>query len=468
MITSIFTTSLAVEELTLRDVAAFIRRHVTDDLPRLQRLYEYYCGEQDILKRKKDDDLSNNRLVVNHCSYIADFTAGYLLGTPVTYTNPNDEKSGSDKSIIQPLIDVLKKADSATQDADLALDASIFGRAYEMIYIPDTEEATPKLARLSPLNAFVVYDDTVEQKPIFGVHYYPIYDISGRQTGYKATISTATYTQAIALDMGYGIDSRGTGEPIPHDFGKVTIDEIYNNGQRFGDFERIMSLQDAYNILQSDRVNDKEQFVNALLVIKGAILGDTGEEKKEALEALKEERVMELSNDADAAYLTRQFDESSVEVLKTSIVNDIHKISCVPDMSDQNFAGNTSGVAMKYKLLALEQLTKTKERYFAEGLRYRLECIANVLTSRGAASFDLENVDIAFKRSLPPNELESAQLVATLNGIVPQKQLFAQLPFITDVDAALAQLEAEQKEAVQRQADMQKALMAAEASAAII
>lgn len=462
---TLFTTSISADELTLRDVATFIRRHVTTDLPRLQHLYNYYCGYQDILGRKKDDNLSNNQLVINLCSYIADFTSGYLLGTPVTYTNPNDEKNNSDKSIIQPILDVLKAADSATQDADLALDGSIFGRCYEMIYIPDTDSAIPKLARLSPLNAFVVYDDTVEQNPVFGVHYYPVYNASGVQTGYKGTLATDKYTQSLELDMGYGIVQ--TGEPIPHDFGKVPIDEIFNNGQRFGDFERILSLQDAYNLLQSDRVNDKEQFVNALLVIKGAILGDTNEEKNEAVEALKENRVMELPTDADVAYLTRQFDENSVEVLKTSIVNDIHKISCVPDMSDQNFAGNTSGVAMKYKLLALEQLTKTKERYFAEGLRYRLECIANVLTSRGAAAFDLPNVDIAFKRSLPPNELESAQLVAQLQGVVPMKQLYAQLPFITDVDAAIAQLEEEQEAAMKRQAEMQKALMSIEANTPI-
>ena len=43
-----------------------------------------------------------------------------------------------------------------------------------------------------------------------------------------------------------------------------------------------------------------------------------------------------------------------------SIVTDIHKISGVPDMSDESFAGNASGVAMKYKLLNLEQITKTE------------------------------------------------------------------------------------------------------------
>ena len=48
----------------------------------------------------------------------------------------------------------------------------------------------------------------------------------------------------------------------------------FNDGQRQGDFEQVISLIDAYNTLQSDRVNDKEQFVDSLMYIKGQILGN--------------------------------------------------------------------------------------------------------------------------------------------------------------------------------------------------
>jgi SPP1 family phage portal protein len=455
---TIFTTDITGEEVTPELVARFIQRHVRQDLPHLQRLYAYYIGQQAILDRKKQEYLSNQQLVINHAAYIADFTSGYLMGTPVTYALPDNTNK------IEPILDVLKAADAPTQDSDLALDAAIFGRAYEMIYL-DTEMQI-KLARLSPLNAFVVYDDTVEQMPVFGVHYYPVYTTDGDLDGYKGSFCTAEYTQQIRLSTGYGIIQ--VDEPVQHPFKKVPIDEIYNDGQRFGDFERVLSLIDAYNLLQSDRVNDKEQFVDALLVIKGQILGDTNAEKSEALEALKQTKVMELTNDADAAYLTRQFDESSVEVLKNSIVSDIHKISCVPDMSDEHFAGNTSGVAMKYKLLGLEQRTKVKQRFFTEGLRYRLDCIANALTVRGAAAFDLASVDISFRRSLPANELESAQLVSILQGIVPEKTLLSQLPFVSDVDETLKALEKDRQAAMVRQAQAQKALLAVESEIPII
>lgn len=463
MLDDIYTTDVKPEELTTDIIAKFIQRHATRDLDHLQMLYDYYCGRQAILDRRKaDESLSNQRVVINHAAYIADFTSGYLIGSPVTYADPDDD---TDPPKIKPILDVLKKADAPTQDSDLSLDCSIFGCAYEYIYMSTDSKPTPKLARLSPLNAFVVYDDSVEQNPVFGIYYYPTFDPSGLQTGYKGRCSTAFEEWEITLDVGFNIKSEG--EHTVHPFGKVPICEIYNDGQRFGDFERILSLLDAYNLLQSDRVNDKEQFVEALLVIKGQIMGDTDEETAETFEALKKNKVMMLDREADAAFLTRQFDESSVEVLKTSIVNDIHKISCVPDMSDQNFAGNVSGVAMKYKLLALEQRTKVKQRFFTEGLRYRLECIANALTNLGAAASDLENVTVTFTRSLPPNDTESAQLVSMLQGSVSQKTLLAQLPFVEDVDAELEAIEQEKAAAMEREAEITKAMMRVEANTPI-
>ena len=419
--------------------AKFIQRHGNES-EYLAKLEAYYRGKQDILNRVKDADLSNNRLVCNHAKYIADFTSAYLIGEPVTYTSDSD---------IEFLTDALKAADASTQDIDLAHDDAIFGRAYEMIYL--NENAEIKLAKISPLCGFVVYNDTVEQRPLFGVHYYPAFDENGQKTGYKGSISTDSYIQDITLTATRSLQS--VGEPVPHYFGKVPLDEIYNNAERMGDFENVISLIDAYNTLQSDRVNDKEQFVKALLVITGQVLGDTDEESSETYEAIRTHGVMTLDQGSTASFLTRQLDESSVEILSKSISHDIHKFSGVPDMSDENFAGNVSGVAMKYKLLALEQITKFKERYFTEGLRYRLECINNVLVAKGGASIDVKDINIQFTHSLPANETELAQLIGSLSGTVSQETLLSLLPFVKDPAAEVKAVNDEKQANAERMVD---------------
>ena len=438
----LFTTNKTAEEITPDIVSAFIKRHSSNELDRLQRLERYYDGEHAIVDRTKSGNLSNNKVVTNHAAYISNFASAYLLGEPVVY-------SGKDGKDITALTDALEKADAPTQDADLALDVSIYGRGYEFVYMSSGEKPEPKLARISPLNAFVVYDDTVEQKPVFGVYYFPVFDESGQHTGYSGQYSTAKQIVNIKLGTAYNLTS--SEAPEIHYFGNVPIIEYYNNGGRKGDFEPVMSLIDAYNTLQSDRINDKEQFVDAILLIKGQVLGDSSEEEAEAYESIRKHKVMMLDMDGDASFLTRQFDESSLDVLRKAIVSDIHKISCVPDLTDESFAANSSGVAIKHKLLGLEQLAKTKERYFAEGLKIRLQLFNNILGIKGSAKVDISDIEITFNRSLPANELEEAQIASVLSGIVPQRILLSILSMIKDPDAALEELEEEKAQAAERQ-----------------
>lgn len=398
----------------------FITRH-NRDKERLDNLYDYYIGNHSILSRAKEKGAANNRLVCNHAKYITDCTTGYFMGSPVQYLS----RKGRDISMVK---EVLRRADSETQDIDLARNGSIFGMSYEMLYF--SAEGAIKLASLDPRNAFVVYDDTVEQKAVFGVYYMPVYDENNYVSGYRCYLcdreKVTEFTLSASLSMGSIQNS------YPHFFGDVPVIEYYNNGDCQGDFQQVTSLIDAYNVLQSDRVNDKEQFVDAILLIKGQVLGDSAGEESETYRAIKEYGVMTIDDGGDAKWLTRQFDESSVDILRKALENDIHKFSGVPSMSDVSFSGNASGVAMRYKLLAFEQMTKIKERYFSEGLKLRLKMITNAIMTLCAVSIDPSDIEILFTHSLPENESELAQTANLLKDIVPAEKLIKLLPFIPE------------------------------------
>ena len=51
-----------------------------------------------------------------------------------------------------------------------------------------------------------------------------------------------------------------------------------------------------------------------------------------------------------------------------------------PDMTDENFGGNQSGEAMKYKLFGPEQRTAIKEGLFRKGLRRRYKLIGQIMS----------------------------------------------------------------------------------------
>ncbi|MEG2603581.1 MAG: phage portal protein, partial [Clostridia bacterium] len=226
-------------------------------------------------------------------------------------------------------------------------------------------------------------------------------------------------------------------------FRNVPMTEFWNNGRERGDFEGVMNLIDAYDTLQSDRVNDKQQFTDALMVIYGATVEEEEAGGQRTLQQrLRETRTLEMpASDARVEYLTKTLSESDTEILKDSLKADIHKLSFVPDLTDHEFAGNASGVAMEYKLFGLEQLTKVKERWFREGLLNRLRCLSSFLRLRGGDVAEAEDVNISFSRSLPVNRLEVAQTVKTYEGLVPKRLLLAQVPFVEDAEAAMREAE---------------------------
>jgi SPP1 family phage portal protein len=366
-------------------------------------------------------------------------TSGYLIGDPVQYVGDN----------LDALQDAYDRADVQSVDAEIALSQAIYGRGVELVYADS--QARPRTASVSPQNAFVVYADDVEGLPIFGVYRLTSLDSNGA-TAYKSIyVYTPSEIIEYSVEDGY---ANAEINRVQHNFDYVPLVEYWNNSYQTGDFEGVVSLIDAYDVLQSDRVNDKEQFADALLVITGVTgFASDPDDTRSAAQRLKEEGTMSLPDvGAKAEYLIKQLNEADTDILRVSIKQDIHKFSHVPDLSDENFAGNSSGVAMKYKLLGLEQLTKIKERWFREGLRWRLRLFTGFLSLKGSLSIDPDAVQMQFRRSLPVNDLEIAQMVQMLSGLVPAKTLLSQVPFIENVNEAFDELAAEKKEGIAAQA----------------
>src|SRR5699024_3042516 len=90
-------------------------------------------------------------------------------------------------------LNILNDADE--HNSDLVLDLSIFGRAYELVYRNETDET--RFTVLDPLETFVIYDETVEQKPIAAVRYI------GNQFKEDTTVYVYTDKERHVYSMNY-------------------------------------------------------------------------------------------------------------------------------------------------------------------------------------------------------------------------------------------------------------------------
>lgn len=366
------------------------------------------------------------------------------MNSPISY-NTYD---GDDETLLDKLTDAFDNADVDDADSDNAHDMSVCGVAYEYVYIKrDTTDIAVR--NIEADHTFLVYDDTIEQNLLFGVYYYRFKDAITDQYCYRATVVTKNYRYTMIIDCS-SHKHRMIEEMVPHYFGDVPIIEYRNNKLCIGDFEQQISLIDAYNKLMSDRVNDKEQFVEALLVIYGSLMGDDNEEVSETMKILKENGLLELPSEARAEYISRTFDESGMEVLRKAIKEDIYTFSHVPNLTDENFVGNSSGVAMEYKLLGLQMITGEKEKYYKKGLRRRIDLFCNYLGLK-AININKNNIKITFTRKLPKNLSELAQMIANLSGKVSNETLIEQLPFVEDASNEAEKVKKENEENIKTQ-----------------
>ncbi len=410
-----------------------------NQIERFNKLKRYYDGDHDFIKNRKlsGKDLPNNKLVCNHAEYITDIATGYFMGNPVKYSGDS----------IKPMENVLKSC--SLVDTELSRDISKYGIGYELIYMSSDLKPIPKSTNIEPVNMFLVVDDTVEYKSMFAVHYYPKKKLDGTLEGYYVNVYTSDSIEKYLFKNLEDTSPQQLDIEV-HYFGQVPVIEYWNKSNLKGDFEGVISLIDAYDLLQSDRVNDKEQLVDSLLTVIGGSLGDDEEEITNTAKLIKRYKLLELPPGADAKWLIKQLVETEVEVLKKAIKDDIHEFSKVPCLTDENFASQSSGVAMKYKLFGLEQLAKTKEGYYRMGLLERLQIYANIYNIKGN-NIDISDVTITMTRSLPVNEVELSTMVTNLEGTVSLETRLGLLPFVSDVDEEIKKVKKEKQEAYEQQ-----------------
>ena len=96
----------------------------------------------------------------------------------------------------------------------------------------------------------------------------------------------------------------------------------------------------------------------------------------------------------------------------------------------EQFAGNVSGEAMKYKLMGLENIIGVKEAKFKKGLMRRIELLCNFLNISINDLMLYTDIQTVFTRNKPQNETELANMVKSLYGILSDETLISILPFI--------------------------------------
>ena len=365
-----------------------------------------------------------NRIVSNYCFNIVQNYQGYITGIDISYLSQTN---------IDAIQDILNYNDVRTEDNELLRNALIFGKSFEINYVD--EDAKQRFKVLDSRECIPVYSNDLNNDLLYIIRYYIADTINNSQDEYYIEVYGNEFIRKYKSSNAFATLS--LLDEKPNIYKQVPITVFNLNSDEESIFDKVMTLQDAYNKLLSSEVDDFESFCDAYLVLKGC-MADADD-----LVAMKQNRVLMMDTDAEASYLTKSVSDTQIENMLKNINDTIHKISNSPDFTEDTFMSQ-SGVAIKYKLIGFENVASNIVANMTKALQRRIELICSILSLTDGET-KWRDIQIVFTRNLPQNITDTAQAINQLRGIVSDKTLISLLPFIKDVDAEVKQLQKEKE-----------------------
>lgn len=401
------------EELTITKLDYFLNQHIAETRRRLIKMEKAYKTDYKILHApRKPDWKPDNRIAVNFAKYITDTMNGFFIGNGVKM-HSDDESTDEKLQFINAYNDV------DDLNAEVSKMCDIYGRGYEIYYIDNDGEVA--ISKVSPIEGFMVYDDSILSRPVAFVRVYK--DPDGVIRGSVSDKRVVRYFER-SPELHY------VDEEHIHGFQDVPATEFKENEEEMGIFEPVMTMIDAYNKAISEKANDVDYFADAYMKILGAKLSN------DELQQVRRNRIINFAGQsADGLvvdFLQKPDADGSQEHLIDRLEKLIFQISMVANISDENF-GTSSGIALKYKLLAMNNLAKTKERKFVAAFNNRYRIIFSSPTMQTERD-SWATIDYRFNFNYPANLVEESEIAKNLAGIASKDTQLKVLSIVDDIE----------------------------------
>jgi len=380
--------------------------------PHRERLFDYYRGEQPVPKGQAVRGRPNNLLRVPFPRYITEVHTGYFLGIPPTLAleHPEDGRTYEELCAIVNLNHLL---------FDIGRDMSICGAGFALVWL---ERAGVRACRCDPLSCFSIRDVTAGAPLLGTVRLFQKRD---------GAIRGVLYEPDTLREFLWDGNQVRFGPAEINPLHAVSLTPFANNCQGCGDFEMVTGLVDAYNLLLSGAMDDMQSVANAFLALYG-MQGTTQDDVDQA----NRTRILSLAEGGRAEFVVKNLNHEALAQLENNLRRSILQLSMTPDLSDESFAGNASGVALQYKLWGIEQVRSAKERSFTDGMAKLLEAFSGGLSVLGRPA-GLHTGRLAFYKNLPQNTTELAETLLSLSPVLSNRTILENLPWVSDAEAEL-------------------------------
>lgn len=405
------------ESITSENVVQELGKAISTHLKNrteIDYLERYYKGDQPILYReKKIRPEINNKVVENHAMEIVEHKAAENFGEPVQYVLKGTKADTKETLSIQlnDLNDYNELENKGEVDIEMARDRSICGTSYKFHYNKKSwgvDNSPYGIEREDPKDTFVVYNSGVGKKPLFSCQ---VRKDTDNQTYYF--IYTIRYW--FKIKNGQIVESGKNGIHM------IPVVEYPNNFYRLSDIEIVITVLDAINKMQSDRMNGVEQFIQSFIKFINCEV-DEDEFRKMRDQGALVIKTNGNQGKADADIMSDSLDQQQTQVAKDDLYENMLIVEGMPDRQENSGGDTGQAVVMRNGFYFSEKRAEISEPIYKKSERESIKIILNMMRIKDLTSLTLKDIEIKITRSKMDNMSVKAQVFQMLvqNGIDPK------------------------------------------------
>lgn len=352
------------------------------------KMYEYYKGNTDSMKNYTFlTERSNLKINANYLKKFVKEEVSYTIGNPITY-----ESRKENVNFIND-IEYFTAHWNELHDTDLMKYLLIFSKVYEVYYVSNNEFCSKII---HPTDAYLYVDDHGDS--LFFIHKF------------KHQFNDIEYIDVYTSDYIYHFNSNfeEVKKPTLNLFGEIPVsvgvlsyedyfDSVYND---------VKGLQDAFETNLSDIGNEISDFRNSYLKFTGCKV-DEG-----LLPKMKKLGVLQVNNpNSSIDWLIKDINDTFIQNTLDRYEDTMYQLCCHINHNEK-MQSNLSGIALRSRLIALENKCELNEKAHKNIIKNRIRFLCRYLYITKNKNYDYKDIKILYTPNIPMDDLSTAQMLS--------------------------------------------------------
>lgn len=453
--TATFTEQIAKQlEQTKPDIKLIQKLIQEHDTSKMREGVRYYENENDIKNRVQyavidgvrmvDEEKPNNRIPHGWHKLLVDQKTAYLVGNPINFDT-------DDVELLEHINDYLgDKFDDIANE--LVKNASNKGKEWLHVYIDENGEFDYMIVPAEQV--IPIYEDKRQTRIQHIIRYYPI--VLGDEEVIQVELwSDQDVMYFLLKDKSLILDYTEKNNPASHFYyvsdqqekgygwGRVPFIAFRNNEEEKSDLHYYKDLIDAYDLKVSDNQNSFEEIQELIYILKGY----EGQSLSEFMQNMKYYKAINVDSDGGVDTLQAEIPMTSIDSHLNRLEDNIYTFGQGVDVNTDKFGNAPSGIALKFLYSLLDLKSDTLERKFRTSLQELMWFLCEYLEMSGDThEHDYKSVKFTFDRSVTTNDLENADIAQKSKGVISDRTIVANHPWVDNLQDELEQIEKEQKQ----------------------